>query len=190
MKNLFLALMLVSAISASAQVSKGDKELAMFGNFNAPTEGPGGSGTLGMIASNYLSPHFSLGVSLMMTFYSGQNINTGESELKMTPFLGTFATYNFTTANGKVMPYIGAQFDFSWVETVEPIFNGTDFDFIVLYEGITYMGGKAGLKIFMTEMINFDVNLRYQALLSGPEGFTAGNIGVNFGIGVILPRKK
>lgn len=190
MKNLcFIGIILIS-ISTFAQVEKGDKELAMFGNFNAPTEGPGGSGTLGFTASNYLSPHFSLGVSMMMTFYSGQNFNTGESELKMTPFLGTFATYNFITANGKVMPYIGAQFDFTWVETVDPIFNGTDFDYIVILEGITYMGGKAGLKIFMTEMINFDINLKYQTLLSGPEGFTAGNIGINFGIGVILPRRK
>ncbi len=184
-KILTIVLLFVSIVSFS-QVEKGDKEIGVFGNFNAPTEGAGGSGSIAVSLTNYFSPNFSLGVSMLMSFYTAPSFSTGENELKLTPFLGVFATYNFLTSNAKLLPYVGAEYSFSWVETVEPTLAGP----IVALEALHYAGGKAGMKIFITEMVNFDVNLKYQTLLAGPEGYNAGNIGVNFGIGVILPRKQ
>jgi outer membrane protein W len=186
MKKLLSIVLLFVSIASSAQVEKGDKEIGMFGNFNAPTEGSGGNGSLAVTLTNYFSPNVSLGVSMLMSFYTGANYSTGENELKVTPFLGVFGTYNFLTSNAKLLPYVGAEYSFSWVETVEIIGLGTP---LVTYEGLHFAGGKAGMKIFMTEMVNFDINLKYQTLLSGPEGYNAGNFGINFGIGVLLPRK-
>lgn len=196
MKKLVLIFLLLVPCLLVAQVEKGDMELGLFGNYNAPTEGGGGSGVLGVTATGYFSPHFSAGTSITLAMYSGIKDYLDPSagnELKITPFLGIFATYNFLTSNAKLLPYIGAQFDMTWVETVDYIPTGDPQNPVIvleLYEGIYYVGGKAGMKFFVTEMINLDVNFKYQTLVSGPEGYTAGNIGVNFGIGVILPRKK
>ena len=196
MRHLTIFGLLLIGISAFSQVEKGDKEILMFGNFNAPTQGGGGSGTIGVMPSIYLSPHFNLGTSVMTTFYPGPadylDPEAG-NEVKITPFIGVFATYNFLTQGGKVLPYFGIQSDFTWIETVDYIFTGNPNDplvALVLYEPILYLGGKAGIKFFFTETVNFDINFRYQALLTGPEGLTAGNIGLNFGIGVILPRNN
>lgn len=190
MKKLLSIVLLFISIASFSQVEKGDKEIGVFGNFNAPTEGGGGSGAISVSLNQYFSPNFSFGVSATMSFYSGPADYTDPSagnEIKMTPFIGAFFTYNFLTSNGKLLPYVGAEYSFSWVETVEIIGFGTP---LVTYEGLHFAGGKAGLKIFITEMVNFDINLKYQTLLSGPEGYNAGNIGVNFGIGIILPRKQ
>ncbi len=185
-KSLSILLLFVSIVTFS-QVEKGDKEITMFGNFNAPTEGTGGNGSIAIGLTNYFSPNFSLGISMLMAFYTGPNFSTGENELKITPFYSMYVTYNFLTTNGKLLPYIGAEYTFSWVETVEIIGLGTP---LLTLEGLHYAGGKAGMKIFINEMVNFDINLKYQTLVAGPEGYKAGNIGVNFGIGVILPRKQ
>lgn len=190
MKNLLIAVMLILSTTCFSQVEKGDKELSFSGNLNTPTEGGGGNGTLSISFSQYLAPNFSLGSSVIMAFYSGPKdyLDPSEgNEIKMTPFIGLFATYNFLTSNGKLLPYIGGEYTFSWVETVEIIGLGVP---LVTYEGLHFAGGKAGLKIFITENINFDVNLKYQTLIAGPEGYEAGNIGINFGLGVILPRKN
>lgn len=195
MKKLISIILLFVSTVTFSQVEKGDMELGLFGNYNTPTEGGGGSGVLGVTATGYFSPNFSAGTSITMVMYSGIKDYLDPSagnELKMTPFLGVFATYNFLTPNAKLLPYIGAQFDMTWVETVEYIYTGVPENPVVvleLYEGIYYVGGKAGIKFFVTEMINLDVNFKYQTLVSGPEGYTAGNIGVNFGIGVIIPRR-
>jgi len=106
--------------------------------------------------------------------------------------MGVFATYNFLTSSGKLLPYVGAEYSFSWIETVvtETLPAPPYFYTINVIEDLHFLGGKAGLKIFMTEMVNFDINLKYQTLLSGPADYTAGNFGINFGVGVILPRKN
>jgi outer membrane protein W len=194
MKKLLSIVLLFISIVTYSQVEKGDKEIGVFGNFNAPTEGGGASGAVSVSLNRYVTPNFSFGLSIMMSFYSAPSASdpTGDNEIKMTPFMGFFATYNFLTANGKVLPYLGAEYSFSWIETVEtetiptPPYLYT----IELLEDLHFLGGKAGLKIFMTEMVNFDINLKYQTLISGPEGYTAGNFGVNFGVGIILPRKQ
>lgn len=121
MKKSLSVLCFVISIVCFAQVEKGDKEIGMFGNFNGSTDGGGGSGAIGFSLNQYFSPNFSLGVSSIMSFYSApsdyMDPNAG-NEIKMTPFLGVFATYNFLTPNGKLLPYIGAEYSFSWIETV------------------------------------------------------------------------
>lgn len=193
-KSLSILLLFVSIVALS-QVEKGDKEIGMFGNFNAPTEGGGGSGAIAVSLNQYFSPNFSFGISAMMSFHSAPSDFTdpdAKNELKITPFLGAFVTYNFLTSNGKVLPYIGAEYSFSWYETIETVViisPPSSYSYTVI-EDLHFLGGKAGMKIFITEMVNFDINLKYQTLISGPEGYKAGNFGANFGIGVILPRKQ
>ena len=189
MKKLILFTLVLINVVAFSQVEKGDKELSFFGNLNAPTEGGGGNGSLAVAITQYLSPNFSMGTSLIMSFYSGPADYLDPSEgntIKMTPFIGIFATYNFLSSSGKVLPYIGGEYTFSWVENLDT----SGFVPIVVTEGLHFAGGKLGIKIFVTEFVNVDVNLKYQTLISGPEGYNAGNIGMNVGLGFILPRKK
>jgi hypothetical protein len=192
MKKLITVALLLASFLSFSQVQKGDKEIGVFGNFNAPTEGGGGSGAISVMLNQYLTKSLSLGISTTMSFYSAPDPATGDNELKITPFIGGFVTYNFLTANGKLMPYLGLEYTFSWIETTEAhtLPAPPYVYYIDVLEDLHFVGGKGGMKIFITEMVNFDINLKYQTLISGPEGYNAGNIGVNFGIGIILPRKK
>lgn len=187
MKKLLLLsfTILMSITVCFAQIEKGDSEFSLSSNFNFPTEGDGGNGNIAFSVAKYLTPNFSAGVSAIINIYTGPDLGstTGESTIKYTPFIGIFGAYNFLTAGGKAVPYLAAQYDFSIIE-------GIGADGFVEEQMLGFAGGKVGFKYFMTENINFDANVRYQALVQGPEGYEAGNIGVNFGIGVILPKKK
>jgi outer membrane protein W len=195
MKKLAIVVLLIITTSAYAQIEKGDKEVSFSANVNLATEGGGGNGSVNLSTNKYLTANFSLGVSLSTFFYSGPadyTDPTAGNELKMIPYIGVFANYNFLTANAKVVPYIGVDYTLSLIEVpdfVVDISNGTVYD-LTYYESLHFLGGKAGVKIFMTETVNLDLNAKYQTLLSGPEGYNAGNIAFNFGIGIILPRKQ
>ena len=194
MKKLFTLALLFACYLSYAQVEKFDREIGMSGNFNAPTEGDGGNGSISVLFNQYFTPRISLGLTATFAFYSAPDISdpSGGNELKITPFIGPFFTFNFLTPNGKLLPYIGVEYTLSWIESFEtyPLPAPPYYYTVETLEILHFAGGKAGMKIFITEMVNFDFNFKYQTLLLGPEGYNAGNIGVNFGLGVILPRRK
>lgn len=87
---------------------------------------------------------------------------------------GPYAVYNFLTANGKFLPYAGANF-FSFSTGVE----GSD--------AINQIGAFGGFKYFLTEVVNIDTSLNYTSWLGDLSG---SSLQLNVGIGINFGKLK
>lgn len=83
--------------------------------------------------------------------------------------IGPYAVYNFLTSDGKILPYIGANYLSQ---------KTTDMD------AVGQIGAFGGMKYFLTEVVNIDTSLNYTSFLGDLKGsmlvLNVG-IGINFG---------
>jgi len=164
MKKLLLIVFVCLSSVAFAQVEKGD--FAATANFNYSSQKFDGADamnttTLNLRAGYFFTQNIEAGASLMIM---------GTGDITMTGF-GPYAVYNFLTANGKMLPYVGANFyrmDMG-IDAIDPI---------------NQIGGFGGLKYFLTEAVFVDGNLNYTSWLGDYDGSTLTfnlGIGINFG---------
>lgn len=159
MKKFLLSICICGVISfANAQVEKGDVNLT----FNASYTSFSGSG-FGVIsgkAGYFVTQNVEAGVTPQIL------IGDGFSAFGT----GIYGTYNFLTADAKLLPYVGGAFSFL----------AGDFE-------STALGAYAGTKYFINEKINVDGGLNLSTNL-GEGGGTV--ITFQVGIGFILGKLK
>ncbi len=138
-KLLLIGFILINTIAFS-QVEKGDKNLT----FNALYTGGEGF-ALGMISGKFgyfVTQHIEAGVTPSLSV-----IKAGDETIT-SPGLGLYGTYNWLTADAKLLPYAGASINF----------------IKVIDQTETSFGLYGGSKYFLTESLNIDGGLQVQAL--------------------------
>jgi hypothetical protein len=160
MKKLAFILILLAHFNlVSAQVEKGDLSATTNLVFTS-TEGS----TFGLFflkGGYFVSEHVEVGSSLQLFFIPDE---TGVG-------FGPYGTYNFLTADGKLLPYAGAQFSlFSLGDT-----NMNSF------------GLYGGSKYFLTEAVNVDAGIILAQGFGDVDGFI---FTATIGIGVILGKLR
>jgi hypothetical protein len=193
MKNILTLCALVVTMSAFAQQQKGDLSIQFSGNYNKQRytiddfKYNFGGGNIYLKVGKFFTTNLELGlkpnVAFGLTTEETYSKSTGEvtktkSKLATSLGFGVYGTYSFLSNNGKFLPYGGAEFSYLPVGK----------------EKMINLGPYAGLKYFISEKINLDVNLSWLTNLGStieePKGFyTVGPaFTCNVGIGVLIGK--
>lgn len=198
---LAIVFVLVLFTNSFSQVEKGDNIIGLATSISTR---PANSYEITWIVQvsydRYLSERWAVGVAPVVTTV------TRKSSLSTSYGINVYGNYGFITYDGKLYPYVGIIGSVSQgIASDDYIFpNPTDAgtpDKKVAPSGnassILYGGGaKAGVKYFLSERINLDLNINYSTnLYSTVNGDkvdigTGGIIQAFAGIGVMLGKKS
>jgi hypothetical protein len=192
MKNILTLCALVVSLSAFGQQQKGDLSIQFSGNyyqqrfvFNNKNYRYG-LGNIYVKVGKYFTENVELGLKPNVSFSMGTEevtSKTGEvtkTKSKLTTNLGfgIYGTYSFLTANGKFLPYGGAELAYAPLGKEKAI----------------NLGPYAGVKYFVSERINVDANLSFLMNLGSTTEEPKGDYIVkpmwnfNVGIGVLIGK--
>jgi outer membrane protein W len=192
MKNIFTLCALVVSVSAFAQQQKGDLSIQFSGNYyqqRVVLDNKNyrfGLGNIYLKVGKYFTDNVELGLKPNAAFSLATEVETSKSgevtktKSKLTTNLGfgIYGTYSFLTANGKFLPYAGAELAYAPIEDEQAI----------------NLGPYAGVKYFVTERINVDANLSWLMNLGSTyeeprdEYLVKPMWNFNIGIGVLIGK--
>ncbi len=190
MKKIITILAFCGSLSVYAQQEKGDLAIQFSGNYYSQRIKFGNeterslNGNIYVKIGKFFTPNLELGVKPNIRFYLESEFEIvdgkGSEKKKFATDIGfgLYGTYSFLTADGKFMPYAGAELNYVPIQK----------------EATINLGPYAGIKYFVTERINIDANLIFLLNLGStyeqPRDFY--EIGplftYNVGIGVIIGR--
>lgn len=199
--KVILSTILVLAVCTSAysQVEKGDNILGFSFSVSTQSASPTNLTVTGLVSyERYLSQRWAIGVAPTLTSI------TAKGSLATEYGVNLFANFGFITNNGLLYPYLGVlgsvnqriSSDDTQSNTSS---NNTNKQVAASGNSTTsFFGGgaKAGLKIFVSERINIDINVNYSANISAAvngELIDAGDGGIIqafAGLGVMLGKKS
>jgi hypothetical protein len=164
MKNIVL-IVFCSLISMTAfsQVEKGDMNLTFGGTYSGNEASK--TGVIYGKVGYFVTPNIEAGAqpTILLGDFGGYGV-------------GLYGTYNFLTADAKLLPYAGAKIDFLAI-TGDFEYNQTD------------LGLYVGSKYFLTEMINIDGNFSISPNIANSEDLDLGTtFRFTIGIGFILGK--
>jgi len=167
MKKLLLFVLMAVGTASFAQVEKGDisgtANVAFMNNNYKDLDDPINITMFNLRGGYFFTDNIEAGLSVSL---SGIN---AVGEKTSTVGIGPYAVYNFLTADGKILPYAGANYLSQ---------KSTDQD------AIGQIGAFGGMKYFLTEVVNIDTSINYTSWLGDIKGssllFNVG-IGINFG---------
>lgn len=191
MKKIITLIAIFGTLSAYAQQEKGDLSIQFSGNYYsqkvefANITQRSLAGNVYVKIGKYFTKNLELGVKPNVSFrlrpdgyeQKGDNIEIKTKFVADIGF-GLYGTYSFLTADGKLLPYGGAEINYAPVEE----------------DATINLGPYAGVKYFVTERINIDANMSFLLNLGSTyqEPRDLYEIGplftYNIGIGVILGR--
>jgi hypothetical protein len=157
MKRLLLFALIMMSITAFSQVEKGD--INAQANVTYLSIDGAGAGVMFLKGGYYATQQVEAGASIQFIFADGAN-GVG---------VGPYVTYNFLTADAKLLPYIGGQLSFMSIGDVD----------------INSGGVYGGAKYFLTEAVNVDAGL---ALQQGFGDFDGTLVTFTLGIGIVLGK--
>ncbi len=165
MKKLVIIIFLFSAGYTYAQVEKGD----VTASFNISYTSFDGSGMANITAKGgyYITNNIEIGAIPMIMLGEGFSQTS----------LGVYGTYNFFTADAKLLPYAGASIGLAF-SSIKVSFGGTEEKFT---DSTASFGVYGGTKYFITEKLFGDANLNISG--SGLGTIVSVNLGVGFIIG-------
>jgi hypothetical protein len=189
MKKSITILAIVMSFSVYAQQEKGDLAIQFSGNYySQKVKFPGITdrslfGNIYVKVGKYFTQNLEIGVKPNITFRLRKDYKIVDNKLKFDEkFItnvgfGIYGTYSFLSADGKMLPYAGAELNYVPVEK----------------EATINLGPYVGAKYFITERINVDANLSLLLNLGSTyEESRDYDIGplftYNIGIGVILGK--
>jgi outer membrane protein W len=192
MKNIFTLCAVVVSLSAFGQQQKGDLSVQFSGNYYQQRvvfdnkNYRFGLGNIYLKIGKYFTNNLELGLkpnaafSLITEEVTSKSGEVTSTKDKFTTNLGfgIYGTYSFLTANGKFLPYGGAELAYA------PIQN----------EKVINLGPYAGLKYFVTERINVDANLSWLMNLGSTseedrdDYLVKPMLNFNVGIGVLIGK--
>ncbi len=184
-----LILSLVITASAYSQQQAGDLSVQFSGNYvsqNVKFDGrkfKSYSGNIYVKVGKFFTQNIEMGLKPNIFFSQKEKVNPNNENdikysLKATFGLGLYGTYSFLTANGKFLPYAGAEVNY----------------LPFLDEATVNLGPYAGVKYFVTEKINIDANLNYLINLASTYGNSVKGLDIsptlqfNIGVGVIISK--
>lgn len=188
MKKLLTLALLALAISAQAQQQAGDLSIQFSGNYYSQRYEFGSTtfktfaGNLYVKVGKFFTPNIELGLKPNLIFSPKIETDANDpgnikTKLKVNTGFGIYGTYSFLTADAKMMPYGGAEINYS------PLSD----------ESSVNLGPYAGVKYFLTEKINIDANVNY--LINLGSSFPTEDdykisplFQLNIGIGVIIGK--
>jgi outer membrane protein W len=190
MKKILTLLAMMATFSVYAQQEKGDLAIQFSGNYYSQRIKFGGETNRTLFGNIYIkmgklfTPNLELGVKPNISFLlakesrlKGDKIETTEEFVTNVGF-GVYGTYAFLTADGKFLPYAGAELNYV------PVQNQATIN----------LGPYAGVKYFVSERVNIDANLSFLLNLGSTYEIPRDAIQVgplftyNVGVGVILGR--
>jgi hypothetical protein len=192
MKNIFTLCALVVSLSAFGQQQKGDLSIQFSGNYYQQRyvfdkqSYRFGIGNVYLKVGKYFTENIELGLkpnasfSMMTTEVTSKTGEVTDTKNKFTTNLGfgIYGTYSFLTANGKFLPYAGAELAYAPIDDEKAI----------------NLGPYAGVKYFVTEKINVDANLSWLMNLGSTSEKSRDDYAVkpmvnfNIGIGVLIGK--
>lgn len=166
MKKLVIIIFLFSAGYTYAQVEKGD----VTASFNISYTSFDGTGFANLTAKAgyYITNNIEIGATPMIMLGDGFSQTS----------LGVYGTYNFFTADAKLLPYAGASLGLVFSSFKMPSFGGGEEK---ITDSDASFGVYGGAKYFITEKLFGDGNLNISG--SGLGTIVSVNIGVGFIIG-------
>ncbi|QSE95922.1 hypothetical protein [Fulvivirga lutea] len=199
MKKIYTLLILSTALfysnKALAQVEKGDSNIGLNAFLSTITglETDNVNGTLFLTYQKYVTDNISLGLGPLYSW------NATSDNFGSTFGMNLFFNYSFLSSTGKTLPYLGLQYSglisYNESETTDG-FGNTDFNYFESRSGS--LGGNAGIKFFINEYANLDVNLSYTSIIAtsvdSGNGFEeadaeGGILQFTIGLGVIIGKK-
>lgn len=190
MKKLITILAVMATSSIYAQQEKGDLAIQFSGNYYSQKVKFGdltdrsAFGNIYVKIGKYFTQNLEIGVKPNISFMliDEYELKGGEIEIKekfvTNVGFGIYGTYSFLSADGKLLPYGGAELNY--VPMVD--------------EATVNLGPYAGAKYFVTERINVDANLSFLLNLGSTYKQPKGDYDIgplftyNIGIGVILGK--
>lgn len=192
MKNIFTLCAFVVSLSVFGQQQKGDLSIQFSGNYAQQRvvfdnhNYRFGFGNIYLKVGKYFTQNVELGLKPNVLFTLATEVVTAksgeitETKSKFTTNLGfgLYGTYSFLTANGKFLPYGGAEIAYAPFQS----------------EKVINLGPYAGVKYFVTERINVDANLSFLMNLGSTSEEPRDNYLVkpmwnfNVGIGVLIGK--
>jgi hypothetical protein len=167
MKKILLVGLLAVSTATFAQVEKGDFNATATVSFQSDKyEGTDAVNVtiLSLRGGYYFTNNIEAGASILVM---------GVSDITMTGF-GPYAVYNFLTAGGKFLPYVGANY-YSFNTGIEGV------------DPVGQIGGVGGFKYFLTEAVNVDTSLNYTSYLGD---YSGSSLRLNVGIGINFGKLK
>jgi len=169
LKILIITLFVLGVSPIMAQVEKGDVMLTVNGSYTKT----GDLGTNGLVFAKlgrFMTKNIELGVKPQVQF------GTGYSGVG----LGLYGTYNFFTANAKLLPYVGVEFS----NLSQSYDEGGDFS-------SNDAGFYGGTKLFLTEALNVDFGLSVLTNVNNSEDIELGTTFMfNIGVGFVFGKLK
>jgi outer membrane protein W len=192
MKNIFTLCALVVSLSAFGQQQKGDLSIQFSGNYYQQRyvfdqkNYRFGLGNVYLKIGKYFTENVELGLkpnaafTLITEEVVSKSGEVTDTKNKFTTSLGfgLYGTYSFLTANGKFLPYAGAELAYAPIDKEKAI----------------NLGPYAGVKYFVTERINVDANLSFLMNLGSTSEEPRDNYLVkpmwnfNIGVGVLIGK--
>ncbi|HEY0741220.1 MAG TPA: hypothetical protein VGD40_07150 [Chryseosolibacter sp.] len=192
MKNIFTICALAVTINAVGQQQKGDLALQFSGNYSQNTfvidskNYKFGYGSIYVKVGKFFTNNLELGLKPNVNFSlftepvvnkRGDIVDTKKTLTSNLGF-GIYGTYSFLTANGKFLPYGGAEIAYAPVQK----------------EKVISFGPYVGLRYFVTERINIDGNSSWLVNLGSTSEEPRGDFRVrptwtyNIGVGVLIGK--
>jgi hypothetical protein len=189
MKKVYVLILWLVSITTYAQQQAGDLSIQFSGNYSTSSIEIDGrktkffNGNIYVKVGKFFTPNLELGLKPNIFFTPKEKVNPNDEEdikysLKTDFGMGLYGTYSYLLPNGKVMPYGGAEVNYT------P--RGEDAS--------VNLGPYAGVKYFLTEKINIDANLNYLITLASTQGNDTKGVDFspilmfNIGIGVIISK--
>jgi hypothetical protein len=161
--------LLTSAPLGLAQQEKGDKEIAVSGNFDVPNSDPStANGTVAIRFGDYITRNSIIGVD-SLTFV------TKDSQLE---FVDVFGRRLIPTKNPKLFPFFGGSGGLSLYHN-----SGTEHNFLAK--------GEVGVKYFLSQRFAFEVAYDLQYVRTPGQSFAdSSDSVVTFGFSYLFGKPK
>ena len=189
--NKIYVLILFAVLSSEvyAQQQAGDLSIQFSGNYFSQSieynniKRKAFSGNVYVKLGKFFTQNIEMGLKPNIFFTSKEKANPNDASdvkysLKTTFGLGLYGTYSFLTADGKFLPYGGAEVNYLPFQD----------------DATVNLGPYIGCKYFVTEKINIDANLNYLINLASTYGNSVRGLDIsptlqfNIGIGVIISK--
>ena len=151
-KLMVMGLVLLFTVSGFSHIEKGDTEVSFLGYFTTRVGedvDPNGAGAIQLSYGKYVTPFFIWGVAPVLTFYTFENWETDETELKTDWSGSVFFNLNLSTT-AKTFPYItGRYYQFTFDIPDDQDFS--DYSYVTIGLGIkSFFNEYAALNILGT----------------------------------------
>jgi len=151
-KLMVIGMVIVFAACGLSQIEKGDTEVGFMGYFTTRVGDDvesNGAGAIQLSYGKYITPNFEWGIAPTLTFYTQEDWQTEEKEIK-TDWSGSFFFNLNLSTTAKTFPYITGRY-YQFTFDIPDNMDFTDFSYVTVGLGIkSFFNEYAALDILGT----------------------------------------